>query len=64
MKLSIIAKSLLPGVALLLATSAFAANKGNKGSIRAICTRNCQRTSAGSRTIQTYLGRKQAPALS
>ncbi len=33
MKVSIISKSLLPGLALLLATSAFAANKGNKGSI-------------------------------
>ena len=33
MKLSIISKSLLPGLALLLATSAFAANKGNKGSL-------------------------------
>src|SRR5260370_30069162 len=32
MKLSMISKSLLPGLALLLATSAFAANKGNKGS--------------------------------
>ena len=31
MKLSMISKSLLPGLALLLATSAFAANKGNKG---------------------------------
>ena len=33
MKLSMISKSLLPGLALLLATSAFAANKGNKGSL-------------------------------
>ena len=33
MKVSIISKSLLPGLALLLATSAFGANKGNKGSI-------------------------------
>jgi hypothetical protein len=33
MKVSIISKILLPGLALLLATSAFAANKGNKGSI-------------------------------
>src|ERR1700726_325706 len=33
MKVSIISKSLLPGLALLLATSAFAANKGTKGSI-------------------------------
>lgn len=32
MKLSMISKSLLPGLALLLATSAFAANKTNKGS--------------------------------
>jgi hypothetical protein len=32
MKLSMISKSLLPGLALLLATSAFAANKGNTGS--------------------------------
>jgi hypothetical protein len=32
MKLSRISKSVLPGLALLLATSAFAANKGNKGS--------------------------------
>ena len=32
MKLSNISKSVLPGLALLLATSAFAANKGNKGS--------------------------------
>ena len=34
MKLSMISKSLLPGLALLLATSAFAANKGNKGSFQ------------------------------
>lgn len=34
MKLSIISKSLLPGLALLLATSAFAANNGNKGSLQ------------------------------
>ncbi|MGA8835030.1 MAG: hypothetical protein WB538_05305 [Candidatus Sulfotelmatobacter sp.] len=33
MKQSIISKSLLPALALLLATSAFAANKGNKGSL-------------------------------
>jgi len=33
MKVSIISKSLLPGLALLLATSPFGANKGNKGSI-------------------------------
>ena len=33
MKLSMISKSLLPGLTLLLATSAFAANKGNKGSL-------------------------------
>src|SRR6266851_8356693 len=33
MKVSIISKSLLPGLAWLLATSAFAASKGNKGSI-------------------------------
>ena len=33
MKLSIISRSLLPALALLLATSASAANKGNKGSI-------------------------------
>jgi hypothetical protein len=33
MKVSIISRRLLPGLALLLATSAFAANKGNKGSI-------------------------------
>src|SRR5258707_15752111 len=33
MKVSIISRSLLPGLALLLATSAFGANKGNKGSI-------------------------------
>ena len=32
MKLSTISKSVLPGLALLLATSAFAANKANKGS--------------------------------
>jgi hypothetical protein len=32
MKLSMISRSLLPALALLLATSAFAANKGNKGS--------------------------------
>ncbi len=32
MKLSIVSKSLLPGLALLLATSALAANKGNRGS--------------------------------
>jgi hypothetical protein len=32
MKLSMISKSLLPGLALLLATSAFAANNVNKGS--------------------------------
>ena len=31
MMVSIISKSLLPGLALLLATSAVAANKGNKG---------------------------------
>jgi hypothetical protein len=31
-KLSLISKSLVPGVALLVATSAFAANKANKGS--------------------------------
>lgn len=33
MNLSKISKTLLPGLALLLATSAFGANKGNKGSI-------------------------------
>lgn len=33
MKLSMISKSLVPGIALLLATSAFAANKANKGSL-------------------------------
>ena len=33
MKVSIISKRLLPGLALLLATSAFAASKGNKGSM-------------------------------
>ena len=33
MNVSKISKTLLPGLALLLATSAFAANKGNKGSI-------------------------------
>ncbi len=33
MKTSIISKGLLPGLTLLLATSAFASNKGNKGSI-------------------------------
>ena len=33
MKLSMISKSLLPGLALLLATSAFAADKANKGSL-------------------------------
>jgi hypothetical protein len=33
MKGSIISRSLVPGLALLLATGAFAANKGNKGSI-------------------------------
>jgi hypothetical protein len=33
MKVSIISRSLLPGLALLLAAGAFAANKGNKGSI-------------------------------
>ncbi len=32
MKLSTISKSVLPGLALLLASSAFAANKANKGS--------------------------------
>ena len=32
MKLSTISKGVLPGLALLLATSAFAANKANKGS--------------------------------
>ena len=36
MKLSMISKSLLPGLALLLATSAFAADKGNKGSFEVI----------------------------
>ena len=34
MKLSMISKSLLPGLALLLATSAFAADKANKGSLQ------------------------------
>ena len=33
MKLSMISKNVLPGLALLLATSAFAANKPNKGSL-------------------------------
>lgn len=33
MKLSMISKSVLPGLALLLAASAFAANKPNKGSL-------------------------------
>lgn len=33
MKLSMISKSVLPGLVLLLATSAFAANKPNKGSL-------------------------------
>jgi hypothetical protein len=33
MKLSVISKGVLPGLALLLATSAFAANKPNKGSL-------------------------------
>ena len=33
MNVSIISRSLLPGLALLLVTGAFAANKGNKGSI-------------------------------
>jgi hypothetical protein len=34
MSVSKISKTLLPALALLLATSAFAANKGNKGSIK------------------------------
>ena len=36
MKLSVISKSLLPALALLLATTAFAANKGNKGSFEVV----------------------------
>jgi hypothetical protein len=36
MKLSMISKSLLPGMALLLATTAFAANKENKGSFEVV----------------------------
>jgi len=36
MKLSMIFKMLLPGLALVLATSAFAANKGNVGSFKVI----------------------------
>jgi hypothetical protein len=36
MKLSVISKSLLPGLALLLATTAFAVNKGNKGSFEVV----------------------------
>jgi hypothetical protein len=34
MKLAMISKILLPGLALLLATSTFAANKGNMGSVK------------------------------
>jgi hypothetical protein len=59
MKLSTMCKNLLPGLALLLATSAFAANNVNKGSFEVFEPINVSGHQLAPGAVQAHLGRNR-----